>query len=80
MGAWKICRCGGGTESVELLGGKGVGDECHRVSQEIWDDATCGEHLGQEKRKPGQRKRIDASGQIDIYEFMAVPSASDRYL
>ena len=51
---------------------QGVGGELHRVGKEIWDDAACSEHLGQEKRKPDQRKGIEALGRVDIYEFMGV--------
>jgi hypothetical protein len=36
-------------------------------------DAACSEYFGQERRKPGQRKEIEALGQVDIYEFMGVP-------
>jgi hypothetical protein len=53
--------------------------ECHGVGQEIWDDAACSEYLGQERRKPGQRKGIDALGQVDIYEFMGVPIGSSPF-
>ena len=73
MGTREVWRSGGGSESVLLLGSQGVGGERHGVGQEIWDDAACGEHLGQERRRPGQGKGIDAPGQVDIYEFMGVP-------
>jgi hypothetical protein len=55
-------------------------DEDDRACEEVWDIATWGEHIGQERGENCERKRIESTSPADIYILMDVPLFCCRIL
>jgi hypothetical protein len=73
MDQGEVCGGGGGEESALLLGGERTGYEDDTNCSEIWDIATCGEHIGQERGEKCEREGDKTPSAVNIYEFMDVP-------